>query len=316
LSKGSITDSMSKLKESVPRSQLKNGNVDVFGMQLTWEDSWHEMETAEWAMTKDSIICDECDEVIDSGELYSIGERQCCCDAPVPVYGIDRVHFYCTDDGKEVKRTAIDKGEDPFVALASFRDEIIKQHPNILATEQAFTGITAIITGEFPSSKEYYKGLIEKNGGFVRDNINAATTHMIVGEPGITPYGQKTGKGSKKYAEGKKKKLVIVDLNWINNGISEWGKSGLSVLNQAKSVEKEVTPIATITSPTSEESVNEKKRKIDDPIENCQLQSKKQKFDDSDLGKLKRKELQKLAKENGISANLKNEEIINQLLQK
>jgi hypothetical protein len=38
----------------------------------------------------------------------------------------------------------------------------------------AFTGVTAIITGEFPQSKEYYKGLVEKNGGFVKDNIGAA----------------------------------------------------------------------------------------------------------------------------------------------
>lgn len=43
---------------------------------------------------------------------------------------------------------------------------------------------------------------------------------MIVGAAGVTAYGQKTGPGSKKYAEGKKKKLIIVDRQWIEDGIA------------------------------------------------------------------------------------------------
>lgn len=43
---------------------------------------------------------------------------------------------------------------------------------------------------------------------------------MIVGAAGKTQYGQKTGPGSKKYAEGKKKKLIIVDRQWIEDGIA------------------------------------------------------------------------------------------------
>jgi hypothetical protein len=43
---------------------------------------------------------------------------------------------------------------------------------------------------------------------------------MIVGAAGKTPYGQKTGPGSKKYAEGKKKKLIIVDLKWMDDALA------------------------------------------------------------------------------------------------
>ena len=54
----------------------------------------------------------------------------------MPVHGIDRVHFYCTDSGKNVKTTAEEQGEDPNAALTKWKYEIIEQNPNVNATEQ------------------------------------------------------------------------------------------------------------------------------------------------------------------------------------
>jgi hypothetical protein len=335
---------MSKLSESIPRALIKNGGVNICGSMEYWRNTWHEEDGAEWAIAKAQINCDQCDCWIDVGELYSIGERMCYCDAPMPVHGIDRVHFYCTDSGKNVKDTAIQAKEDPDAALMKWKYEIIEQNPTINAKEQAFTGLVAIITGEFPSSKEFYKGEVEKNGGFVKDNISPATTHMIVGASGVTQYGQKTGPGSKKYAEGKKKKLIIVDRKWIEDGIANWKITGLSVFNQTpKATTTATTTTTTTTSTTStstastssttsttstvsttsttsttseiimdtESNETEKKRKVEDDGE--EQVTKKQKCDDSDYSKLSRKELQSLAKENNIPANAKNEVIIQKL---
>lgn len=47
--------------------------------------------------------------------------------------------------------------------------------------------------GDMSVSKLTLRGDIEANGGIVKDNITRQTTHMIVGRPGRTEFGQITG---------------------------------------------------------------------------------------------------------------------------
>lgn len=48
---------MSKLKESIPRSLIKNGGVNVCGTMEYWHTTWHEEDGAEWAIAKAQINC-------------------------------------------------------------------------------------------------------------------------------------------------------------------------------------------------------------------------------------------------------------------
>jgi hypothetical protein len=48
---------MSKLRDSIPRSQIKNGGVNVCGSMTYWSDTWHDTEYAEWSIAKSDMIC-------------------------------------------------------------------------------------------------------------------------------------------------------------------------------------------------------------------------------------------------------------------
>ena len=48
---------MSKLNESIPRSLIKNGGVNICGTMEYWGDTWHEEDGAEWSIAKAQIRC-------------------------------------------------------------------------------------------------------------------------------------------------------------------------------------------------------------------------------------------------------------------
>eukprot|EP01051_Picozoa_sp_SAG22_P001035 SAG22_NODE_36_length_27184_cov_65.870076_2_plen_899_part_00 len=74
-----------------------------------------------------------------------------------------------------------------------------------------FEGWVVIITGEFELGRYQLTSYIERYGGRVISAVSGKVTHCLCGTDGVTEYGQNTGKGSKKYADCKKKKAVFVD---------------------------------------------------------------------------------------------------------
>jgi len=71
--------------------------------------------------------------------------------------------------------------------------------------------MNCIITGLFdPYEPQEVADYIIRNGGKVSQNVTGTVTHMVLGKPGvIPPYNTKTGKGSKKYREAKKKEANL-----------------------------------------------------------------------------------------------------------
>ncbi len=58
-------------------------------------------------------------------------------------------------------------------------------------------------------SKELINQAIENLGGRVVQTVTLVTTHCLCGRDGVTEWGQKTGKGSQKYKDVKKKVLLF-----------------------------------------------------------------------------------------------------------
>jgi hypothetical protein len=52
------------------------------------------------------------------------------------VHGIDRVHFYCTEDARYEKDCATKAGGDVVIAMADFKQRAIDANPKIYAKEQ------------------------------------------------------------------------------------------------------------------------------------------------------------------------------------
>ena len=67
------------------------------------------------------------------------------------------------------------------------------------------------LSGEFSRGTYQLKNYIERYGGRIIGAVSGKVTHCLCGTDGVTEYGQSTGKGSKKYADCKKKKADFVD---------------------------------------------------------------------------------------------------------
>jgi hypothetical protein len=66
-------------------------------------------------------------------------------------------------------------------------------------------------------------------GGKVVAAVSKSTTHLMLGDSGMTQYGQKTGVGSKKYKEAKKKKCIqLTYQDLVDAETSSQGQSGSS----------------------------------------------------------------------------------------
>eukprot|EP01127_Copromyxa_protea_P012978 TRINITY_DN3433_c0_g1_i1.p1 TRINITY_DN3433_c0_g1~~TRINITY_DN3433_c0_g1_i1.p1 ORF type:complete len:344 (-),score=84.26 TRINITY_DN3433_c0_g1_i1:107-1138(-) len=250
---------MSHLQHYVQRSALKAG-INICGMMQYWRHSWH--ESTAWCLATEKYNCDECDTPILPGELYSQGRRQVFWDAPFDVYGVDRIHFKCTYEAKDGKET---------------EESIIEKHPD-LKKEPCFVGIVAILTGEMNYSKQDTRALIESNGGVVKDNITRQVTHMVVGRPGTTGYGQKTGPGSKKYKDGIKAKLIVVKEEWLNARLEAWRTTGLPAYKQEEQEAKEA----------EEKGEKEKEEEESEPKES--EESEEEKARDEEDGEYKEEE--------------------------
>jgi len=90
------------------------------------------------------------------------------------------------------------------------KEEEEKKSKLPMTTSKRLKNMNCIITGLFdPHKPQDIADYIIRNGGKISQNITGTVTHMILGKPGvIPPYNIKTGKGSKKYREAKKKKRI------------------------------------------------------------------------------------------------------------
>eukprot|EP01116_Phalansterium_solitarium_P016975 TRINITY_DN4069_c0_g1_i1.p1 TRINITY_DN4069_c0_g1~~TRINITY_DN4069_c0_g1_i1.p1 ORF type:complete len:794 (+),score=128.36 TRINITY_DN4069_c0_g1_i1:3-2384(+) len=83
-------------------------------------------------------------------------------------------------------------------------------------TDPVLAGVRCLLTG-FGAS--HLRDRIERHGGTVMDAVRKTLplTHLVVGESGVNEWGQKTGKGSKKYKEAMKlrPKPIVVDPQFI-----------------------------------------------------------------------------------------------------
>jgi hypothetical protein len=228
--------------DTITRAKLKQGiRFEDIGY-VGWKDSWHENDS--WAFNNGKIkTCDDCNGDIQIGELYSIGHRDVYPDAPVPVEGIDTVHWKCYFAGsakynnmectienclkdyslKVVELAGFDGlSEEKKREYTTMTGEVLSEE--ILNKKLCLEGFGCIICGEFDESKESLQQWIEANGGRVFTAVSGSVRYVVLGADGTTGYGQKTGKGSKKYKDAVKKKCKVVTMDYLRDLVKE-GKS-------------------------------------------------------------------------------------------
>lgn len=184
--------------------------------------------------------------------------------------------------------------------------------------------MSCVVVGEFSQSKESLTAEIEANGGKVLANVTKSNpvTHILLGADGVTQYGQKTGRGSKKYREAMKKKPkpAVVNLEWMRNAIAK----GVSVFESKEEEKKEEkkkggTKRKAPEANSGEKGEKEKEEKEEEEGEG-EKETKKAKtdtdllYDEDTLNGMKRRELQALAKKHGIKGNSCNNAIIDELM--
>jgi len=106
------------------------------------------------------------------------------------------------DQNKETKEPQNDEEEK--------EEEQEDQSKLSMKKSTRLSDMNCIITGLFdPHEPQDIADYIIRNGGKISQNVTGTVTHMVLGKPGeIPPYRIKTGKGSKKYREAKKKKRI------------------------------------------------------------------------------------------------------------
>lgn len=110
-------------------------------------------------------------------------------------------------------------------------------------------------------------------------------THAICGKTGKTPYGQTTGKGTKKYKDVRKFKIPIFDESWANSVIEKFRQTGKTLIEQEKE-----------DSEDSEESDNES----DKEDEQEEAESTSESGDEEDLSKCTIPELKEKLRSRGL----------------
>ncbi|KAJ3041429.1 hypothetical protein HDV00_009409 [Rhizophlyctis rosea] len=236
---------------SFPRSMIlppgTTFNHPEIGDIVHYKDTYHESEKV--FFPHKPLTCDECFKTIEPGTLASEGTREWYPDAPYqlthPTTDIVHYEHYFKEQYGPIRdqirtRPHEIKGwvhlsdvekRDILTKLFGYTDETEIQ--TSLSHTPPFTSLTLILCGEFPRSKEDLTSHIESRGGMVVQTVTAKTDLCVLGEDGTTAYGGKTGKGSKKYKEVKKRKVPVVSGEWLE-GALEFDGSVADVVGRFK----------------------------------------------------------------------------------
>ncbi|KAL6041916.1 cyclic nucleotide-gated cation channel beta-1 [Balamuthia mandrillaris] len=305
---------------TMTRQQLLNG-FRMDGEYMTWAKSYHETESFAFANPRKTMKCDECGKPIEPYSLYSLGTRQVYPDAPIYGTWTDKVHLfdcssYC-DTFKEAFKHVPPQdvpgwGDLPLEEKRRLLDEAgIPITEELLNVESVFSGMTCVVVGEFSQSNDSVVAEIESHGGKVLTTITKSTkpTHIVLGSDGVTQYGQKTGRGSKRYKDAMKvrPKPQVVDLAFIQAAIAK----GKNIFEKEEKEEEEEEKEEESKAKGSKKRGKQQEKEEE---EEEATQKKKQKtksrsgkmYDEEKLKSMKRNELQKLCKLHSLPANTTN----------
>ncbi|GAB5359490.1 hypothetical protein AAMO2058_000548300 [Amorphochlora amoebiformis] len=201
-----------------------------------WNDSEHKSKAFAFHTGAKALSCDTCGQEIKNNMLYSIGKRfLSMSDFDLGVSGSDIAHVKCVPDLKSKPLTSLLKGID-VTALKGYKDlptkdkqkyvrasgVTVKNASDLEAKALPLENWVVVVTGLFDSPD--ILSLLTQNGARVVASVTGAVSHCICGKPGPAEFGGKTGPGSKKYKQCKKKRRPILSeedlLGLINRTLS------------------------------------------------------------------------------------------------
>ncbi|KAJ3051790.1 hypothetical protein HK097_007194 [Rhizophlyctis rosea] len=213
---------------SFPRQMIPFHHPEI-GEEVRYDQTYHVND--HFLFLRTTRPCDECFQPIPAGHLASEGTREWWPDAPYqlthPTTDIVHVNCYIRENDEDLSAQlhsephqirgwsylSPDEKRGFLIDTLKWDDEAkIAASVSIVPP---WHGITVILCGEFDRGKDSVTAEIERLGGIVVQAVNGNTNLCILGRDGTTQYGQKTGKGSKKYKEVKKKKIAVVGIEWM-----------------------------------------------------------------------------------------------------
>jgi len=134
------------------------------------------------------------------------------------------------DDESQAKKARTDADQEPDGAAAAATDAATDAGTDAAAASagprgaggaaKAFAdvsleGKTFVVTGDFDRGRFGVEAIITKLGGKVVQSITKSTSFLLLGRKGEGQFGTKTGPGTQKHKDAKKKKIPIVDEAWL-----------------------------------------------------------------------------------------------------
>ncbi|KAJ3042892.1 Poly [ADP-ribose] polymerase 2 [Rhizophlyctis rosea] len=112
-------------------------------------------------------------------------------------------------------RVLIAAGVDVNAKRDDVEEQTATNPADLTALQYPFRGMVFCSTGILKWSNYAISSIIERLGGRYVGQYSSNVTHCLCGRDGRNEWNQKTGKGSTKYKECKKRKLPFVDEAWI-----------------------------------------------------------------------------------------------------